>query len=98
MKLVTPGHIWSQLVTNCSLVKGGHIGNTLSLSNSIRKEMSVRTESRTLAAYCIDQRDSCVGLHAAINLKQCKGPFKNDVSREGEGGGYPKSDAVREVA
>ena len=27
-----------------------------------------------------------------------KGPFKNDVSREGEGGGYPKSDAVREVA
>ena len=27
-----------------------------------------------------------------------KGAFTNDVSREGEGGGYPKSDAVREVA
>ena len=27
-----------------------------------------------------------------------KGPFTNDVSREGEGGGYPNSDAVREVA
>ena len=26
----------------------------------------------------------------------CKGPFTNDVSREGEGGGYPKSDAVME--
>ena len=25
----------------------------------------------------------------------CKGPFTNDVSREGEGGGYPNSDAVR---
>ena len=27
-----------------------------------------------------------------------KGPFKNDVRREGEGGGCPNSDAVREVA
>ena len=27
-----------------------------------------------------------------------KGPFTNDVSREGEEGGYPNSDAVREVA
>ena len=27
-----------------------------------------------------------------------KGPFTNDVRREGEGGGYPNSDAVREVA
>ena len=26
------------------------------------------------------------------------GAFTNDVSREGEGGGYPNSDAVREVA
>ena len=26
-----------------------------------------------------------------------KGPFTNDVSREGEGGGYPNSDAVKEV-
>ena len=26
------------------------------------------------------------------------GPFINDVSREGEAGGYPNSDAVREVA
>ena len=41
------GHIWSQLVTNCSLVTGGHIGNNLSLSNSIRKEISVVTESQT---------------------------------------------------
>ena len=30
--------------------------------------------------------------------KSSKGPFTNDVSREGEGGGYPNSDAVREVA
>ena len=31
--------------------------------------------------------------------KGAKGPFKYDVSREGEGGGgYPNSDAVREVA
>ena len=28
----------------------------------------------------------------------CKGPFTNDVRREGEGGGCPNSDAVREVA
>ena len=27
-----------------------------------------------------------------------KGPFTNDVSGEGEGGGCPKSDVVREVA
>ena len=27
-----------------------------------------------------------------------KGPFTNDVSREGEGGGYVNSDAVKEVA
>ena len=27
-----------------------------------------------------------------------KGPFTNDVSREGEGGGYLNSDAVKEVA
>ena len=27
-----------------------------------------------------------------------KGPFTYDVSREGEGGGYPDSDVVREVA
>ena len=27
-----------------------------------------------------------------------KGPFTNDVRREGEGGGCPNSDAVREVA
>ena len=26
-----------------------------------------------------------------------KGPFTNDVCREGERGGYPNSDAVREV-
>ena len=26
------------------------------------------------------------------------GPFSNDVRREGEGGGYPNSDTVREVA
>ena len=26
------------------------------------------------------------------------GPFTNDVSREGEGGGYPITDADREVA
>ena len=26
------------------------------------------------------------------------GPFTNDVRREGEGGGCPSSDAVREVA
>ena len=25
----------------------------------------------------------------------CKGPFKNDVSREGEGGGWPISDERR---
>ena len=30
--------------------------------------------------------------------KVSKGPFTNDVSREGEGGGYPNSDVVREVA
>ena len=30
--------------------------------------------------------------------RHSKGPFTNDVSREGEGGGYPNSDAVREVA
>ena len=27
-----------------------------------------------------------------------KGPFTNDVSREGEGGGCPNADVVREVA
>ena len=28
-------------------------------------------------------------------LHSCKGPFTNDISREGEGGGCPNSDAVR---
>ena len=33
------------------------------------------------------------------DLSECNyGPFTNDVSREGEGGGYPNSDAVRKVA
>ena len=27
-----------------------------------------------------------------------KRPFTNDIIREGEGGGYPNSDVVREVA
>ena len=30
--------------------------------------------------------------------KATKGPFTNDVSRQGKGGGYPDSDIVREVA
>ena len=33
-----------------------------------------------------------------LGSKVDKGAFTNDVSREGEGGGYPNSDAVREVA
>ena len=32
------------------------------------------------------------------NINRYKGPFTNDVRREGEGGGCPNSDAVREVA
>ena len=30
--------------------------------------------------------------------KAAWGPFTNDVSKEGEGGGYPNTDALREVA
>ena len=43
---------------------------------------------------------SSVDLAECLNemRNQRKGPFTNDVSREGEGGGYPNTDAVKEVA
>ena len=34
----------------------------------------------------------------SVHRKTPKEPFTNDVSRKGEGEGYPNSDAVREVA
>ena len=42
------------------------------------------------------RRESLQSFLSLVNTY--KGPFTNDVSREGEGGGYPKSDAVKEVA
>ena len=40
-----------------------------------------------------------VGFDELVSKKETsRGPFKNDVRREGEGGGCPNSDAVREVA
>ena len=37
--------------------------------------------------------------YRAVKILPCGlGAFTNDVSREGEGEGYPNSDAVREVA
>ena len=47
MKLVTPGHIWSQLVTNCCLVTGCHIGHTLYHRNPMSKDITAVTERQT---------------------------------------------------
>ena len=35
---------------------------------------------------------------APVTFNLHQGPFTNDVSKEGEGGSYPTSDEVREVA
>ena len=40
----------------------------------------------------------CIKICHDDNFLKCKEPFTNDVRREGEGGGCPNSDAVREVA
>ena len=47
---------------------------------------------------CTSRDQRSIHLQCAVKLnsrKMHKGPFKNDVSREGEGGGYPNSYAVR---
>ena len=65
LSLHETGYTWSHLVTKCSLVITGHkmfLGHkvvtlvTLSLSKSIRKEISARTHTWTLTTYYIDER------------------------------------------
>ena len=54
-------------------------------------------EIKEANAMCLATSDVRTGRPSA-RMVLLKGPFTNDVSREGEGGGYANSDAVKEDA